>query len=481
MLLDMAVTARLPFAHCALAKDRRTAMTAFRLGLCPLATLMFFAMNAGAATWSPPQVLSTGGQGWEAAGAIDGNGNSVASWIEQTTSSDQIWARSEPSGGNWGAVTQIYNPTLQTNLLYPQMRVSTAGFATTIWLDGNGLWTADRPSAAPWTSPQLLSQDRLLEQDVMANFSQNPVFKMNSGGDAAIVWLTGGGSVAAVTRAAAGAWSSQQTVASPGTGTGVTLDHAAISENATVIAAWDAFQITCVVRNGRRTCHNSNFVLHASRRDPATGTWVDSGGLLGPDGSAHSSRVALDSTGRAMLVVLNTAGVFVSATQGASGGAWSAFQTAVNPGASVEGFNLASDDAGNVTLVYESLSFSVPTQSQAVAVNGSIGTDAFASPVVVSGAATDVGLVSLALAPNGNALIDWMVGGSTPEVQAAFRSTATGSWGSPLTISGPGCSSLGGSCSPEAIAVNSDGNGLVIYSGYDASQVHTEYATNFQP
>jgi hypothetical protein len=454
-------------------------MQAFRLGLCPLITLMFFTADASAAgSWSPPQVLSTGGQGWEAAGAIDGSGNSVAAWLERTTSPDQIWSRSEPLGGNWGLVTQVYTPTLETDLLFPQVRVSTAGFATATWLDDSGLWTADRPSTAPWTSPLLLSQDRLLERDVAANPSQNPVFKMNSGGDAAIVWLTGAGSVVAVTRAAGGAWTSQQTVASPGTGTGVTLDHAGISENGTVVALWDAFQITCVVRNGRRTCHNSNFVLHASRRDPATGTWLDSGGLLGPDGSAHTSRVALDSTGRAMLVALNTAGLFVSATQGASGGAWSAFQTAASPGITVEGTDLASDDAGDVTLVYESVS----SASQAVAVSGSIGSNAFGPPVVVSGAATDLGLVSLALAPNGNALIDWMVGGSaTPEVQAVFRATATGSWGSPLTISGPGCSALGGSCSPEAIAVNSAGNGLVIYSGYDASQVHTEYATNFQP
>jgi hypothetical protein len=75
-----------------------------------------------------------------------------------------------------------------------------------------------------------------------------------------------------------------------------------------------------------------------------------------------------------------------------------------------------------------------------------------------------------------------MAGGSSnPEVLAAFRATATGSWGSPIVVSGPGCSSLGGSCSPEAVAVNSSGNGLVIYSGYDAAQIHTEYATNFQP
>jgi hypothetical protein len=427
------------------------------------------------ALWSPPQVLSTGGQGWEAAGAIDGNSNSVAVWMERTASPDQIWSSSEPSGGNFGPATPIYSPTLQTNLLLPQVRVSEAGFATAIWLDDSGLWTADRPAASSWRSPQLLSSDPSLVRNVSVDRSLEPIFKMNSGGEAMIVWL-GGSSVVAVTRPAGGAWTSQQTVASPGSGTGVKFGHAAISANGTVIATWDAFQIICSTVNGRRRCHDANFVLHASRRDPAAGTWVDSGALLGPNGSAHTSRAALDATGRAILVALNAAGVYVSSTQGALGGAWGAFQTAVNPGNPTVGTDLASDDAGDVTLVYD------VGPSQIVAVSGSIGTNAFASPVTVSGANTGGGSVSLALAPNGNALIVWMAGGSSnPEVLAAFRATATGSWGSPIVVSGPGCSSLGGSCSPEAVAVNSSGNGLVIYSGYDAAQVHTEYATNFQP
>ena len=51
-------------------------------------------------------MLSTGGQGWEATAAIDGEGNSLALWDERTTQ-DQIWSRSKASGGNWGSVTEI--------------------------------------------------------------------------------------------------------------------------------------------------------------------------------------------------------------------------------------------------------------------------------------------------------------------------------------------------------------------------------------
>lgn len=97
-------------------------------------------VSAQTGAWTPPVVLSTGGQGWEAAAAIDGNGNSVALWDERTNQ-DQLWSRSKPSAGNWGSVTQL-SPALQTTSVYPAVRISTAGFATAVWSDANGVWTA---------------------------------------------------------------------------------------------------------------------------------------------------------------------------------------------------------------------------------------------------------------------------------------------------------------------------------------------------
>ena len=37
-------------------------------------------VSAQTGTWTQPVVLSNGGQGWEAAVAIDGDGNSLALW-----------------------------------------------------------------------------------------------------------------------------------------------------------------------------------------------------------------------------------------------------------------------------------------------------------------------------------------------------------------------------------------------------------------
>src|SRR5208283_1279606 len=144
------------------------------------AVMLIAPMSAQTGAWTPPVVLSTGGQGWEAAAAIDGNGNSVALWDERTTQ-DQLWSRSRPSAGNWGAVTQV-SPALQTTSVFPSVHITSAGFATAVWSDQNGVRTADRPPASNWAASKLLIPS-----------ASNPIFVMNSRGDAAIAWTVGGG------------------------------------------------------------------------------------------------------------------------------------------------------------------------------------------------------------------------------------------------------------------------------------------------
>jgi hypothetical protein len=416
-------------------------------------------MSAQTGAWTSPVVLSTGGQGWEAAAAIDGSGNSVALWDERTTQ-DQLWSRSRPSAGNWGSVTKV-SPALQTTSVFPAVRISSAGFATAVWSDQNGVWTADRPPASNWNTPQLLIPG-----------ASNPMFVMNSLGDAAIAWTVGGGprsisgSVMVVRRPAGAAWTAQQTVT---TGVHLFADHAGIGKNGAVIVTWETYNAVC----SKYGCALSSYVLHASRQNAGTSSWVDSGSLLGPDRAAHAARVALDSTGGSMLVALSSSGPYLSTTQGNSGGAWSPLKTVINPQGSTIISDLASDDAGQVTLVYELISY--PT-SQALAVSGTISNNTWSPSVVLSGSDTSVGQVYFALAPNGTALAVWLSSSGTPVIHTVTRNTATGAWGSPIKVSGPG-SYIG----PEAAAVDSAGNAIVIYSGYDAASVHTEYATNYLP
>jgi hypothetical protein len=418
--------------------------------------------SAQTGAWTPPVALSTGGQGWEAAAAIDGNGNSLAIWDERT-SEDHIWSRAKPSAGNWGRVTQVSPGRLglQTTLVFPAVRISAAGFATAVWTDANGVWTADRPPTGTWNPAQLLVPG-----------ASGPVFVMNSRGDAAVAWTVGGpadphSTVMAVVRPAGESWTSQQTIAS---GVHIKADHAGIGESGAVIVTWESYHAVCTVEG----CALSNFRLFASRQDVGAGAWVHSGVLLGPDADSHGARVALDSHGRAMLVALSSSGAYTSATQGISGGAWSPFNTVVDPQALSIVSDLASDNAGNVTMVYESIGFST---SQALAVSGSISGNAWSPPVVLSGSDTSVGSVYFALAPNGAALAVWLSSSATPEVHAVVRATATGIWGTPVTVSVTGSTEIG----PEAAAVNASGDAIVIYSGYNAAAVHTEYASNYTP
>jgi hypothetical protein len=270
----------------------------------------------------------------------------------------------------------------------------------------------------------------------------------------------------AVLRPAGGAWTSEQTVVN---GVHVSADQAGIAENGAVIVTWESYTAVCQ----KYGCVLSSYVLHASRQNAGTGAWVDSGALLGPDRALHAARVALDSTGEAVLVALSSSGAYTATTQGNSGGAWSPFKTILSPQYPTLISNLASDDAGQVSLVYESIDF---VTSQVLAVSGTISNNTWSSPVVLSGSDTNVSQVSFALAPSGAALTIWLSSSGTPAIHAITRANATGPWSSPITVSGPGSS-----ISPEAAAVNSSGNAIVIYSGYDAASVHTEYATNYQP
>jgi hypothetical protein len=297
------------------------------------------------------------------------------------------------------------------------------------------------------------------------------MFLIDSRGDAAIALTEGGGpksttgSVMAILRPAGGVWSAQQVVAS---GPHLIADGAGIGDSGDVVVTWETYTAVC----RKYGCSQTSYVLHASRQNAGSDAWVDSGSLLGPDLDAHNASVALDSAGGAILLALSSSGTYISATQGNSGGAWSTFNTAVKPQGSVIITALASDDAGQVTLVYESITY--PT-SQALAVNGSITGNTWSSPVVLSGADTSVGQVYFALAPNGASLAIWLSSSGTPAVRAVTRATATATWSTPASISGPGSE-----ISPEAAAVEPSGNAIVIYSGYNAASVHTEYATNYQ-
>ena len=362
----------------------------------------------------------------------------------------------QAAGGDWGHVSAV-SPALQTTLVFPAVRVSAGGFATAVWTDSNGVWTADRPANGKWEAPQLLLPG-----------TSAPIFTMNARGDAAIAWTVGGppgnqSSVMATLRPAGQGWSSPQTVAS---GLYVTADHAGIGEDGAVIVTWESFAAFCNAEG----CSEFNFRLHTSRNNGAG--WTHTGVLLGPDPDSHIARVALDAGGLALLLALNSSGAYVSATEDAAGGAWSSFAKAVFVNGLSMVADLASDSAGDVTMVYEVIGFS----AQAFAIEGSIGDNSWSPPVLLSGS-DNVSQIYFAVSPNGLAIAAWLSSSGTAEVHASIRAGSAGAWSIPVTVSAPGSTEL----SPEAAAISNSGGAVVIYSGYNPDAVHTEYVANYKP
>ena len=423
-----------------------------------------FLLSAAAQTrsWTAPVVLSTGGQGWEAAAAIDGSGNSVALWDERTTV-DQLWSRSKQGTGAFGSVTEV-SPALESTSVLPVVRASAAGLATAVWSDQDGVWTADRPAGSNWGSPRLLIPG-----------ATSPIFVMDSQGDAAVVWTVGGPSsastsVMAVLRPSGGAWTGQQIVSS---GAHVVADHAGIADNGAVVVTWETYTAVC----RKYGCSVSAFDLHASRQNKVNDRLarlrlVLSGARCRLARRARGARFRRrsDSGGDQQRRHLQLPPPRV--TPAAAPGACIPINRKSAGGLTIT-TDLASDDAGQVTLVYEFIGFST---SQVFAVNGSISNNTWSAPAIISGGDMNVGNVYFAVSPAGTAVAVWMTATATPEIHAIVRSTATGAWSSPVAISGPGSE-----INPEAAAVSSSGNAIVIYSGYDASSVHTEYVTNYQP
>src|ERR1017187_7486079 len=141
----------------------------------------------------------------------------------------------------------------------------------------------------------------------------------------------------AVLRHAGAAWTAQQVVASVAH---VSADHSVIAGKVAGVVTWESYDAVCK----KYGCVLSSYVLHASRQNAGTTSWVDSGSLLGPDRALHAARVTLDSAGGAMVVALSSSGPFTSATQGNAGGAWTPFKTVIDPQSPTIISDLASDD-----------------------------------------------------------------------------------------------------------------------------------------
>jgi hypothetical protein len=405
--------------------------------------------------------ISAGGEGWEAAAAIDGAGNSVAVWLQRTISPpiDRIWSRSRPANGQWSAPSTL-SGALQTVEALPAVRMTTNGAATAVWSDAGGIWTADRSPTGSWSPAPLI---------VSGTSLTHPTFVMNAQGDAAVLWgsaivLAQPTQLNARRRTAGGAWGAPEVVA---TGRFVAFNGAAIAENTGELAAtWERFDVkNCPY------CVNFDFVLHVSRVARGSSAWQDSGPLTSPTVHSHSARAAIDPAGHAAAVHLTNFSTLVSINQASAGAGWSPPVTLYKtPSMLLSGFEI--DLTGRATVALLDI-----RGSKVIAINGSIVSNTWGPAVNVSSGDPSPSQIVFALGTSGAGVLSWASGGpsqSAPLIRVSTRRSSTAAWSAPRTISPAGVQSA----SPEAADVNAAGKGIVIFSAYSASfTTHTEYAT----
>jgi hypothetical protein len=294
---------------------------------------------------------------------------------------------------------------------------------------------------------------------------------MNSKGDSAILWGSGGGRTGAtqlnaLRRSAGQPWGSPEIIT---TGSQLAYDHAAISDNGDLVVTWETFTGTCP-----RKCYFSNFVLHVSREQKGTTTWQDSGPLTTSDPAGHNAFVAVDPAGRAGSVYFINNTTLGSITQSSAYAGWTSPVTVYSSTGVLIVAGLSTDSNGNATLALQDLG---PSATPIRVLTGSLVTNTWNPPVTVSGTDPSPNQPIFAGGSGGAAVLVWAAGNplySNNTVRAAYRPSAGGAWTAPVTISPAGVQDAG----PEAVAVNGAGRAAVIFSAFNSTfSTHTEYAS----
>jgi hypothetical protein len=405
-------------------------------------------------------VISTGTGNTQGTAATDSSGNSLVLW---ENGSGKISCANHPLAGPWSAPSLLSG----TFPYFLQVKTTPAGSATAVWEDGSGtgIYVSDRSSKCTWGAPKLVVPG-------VYSVTAKIWFVMDSQGDQAILWTSGTTKnfptvINAIRRAAGGSWGAQQVVSS---NQWAGLDDAVLADNGDLVVAWHAFTLTC----GKKFCTETNSMLHVARETSGGSSFQDSGSLGAT--AASGIKVAADATGQAAVVyqttVSGTAGTYSIVEQGA-GQAWSAPQLITT--ASALAIDLGTDSVGNLTVAFN-------IGSTVAVATGNTTSNRWSAVTTVSGSDYVYGTVyAFAESTSGAAVLSWTVAAppnvQALEVRAISRANASGAWTAPQSISN---GFLANGATIDGAAVNSNGNGVVVYDSVDASgTVRSIYASTF--
>ncbi len=238
-----------------------------------------------------------------------------------------------------------------------------------------------------------------------------------------------------------------------------TVSTAAIGAMGDVVMTWESYTHFC----GPRSCHDTNYLVHAARAASASNAWRDSGPLTTP-AYEYDTQAAIDSQGRAVVFVHPAySGLVTANTQAGAGAAWSAATNAYNvTGASPTLFSANSAAAALGTLALGSQ----PGSSGPRRIRRRGSRDEFLGSSPKSRVAQCIeptGLFAVGNNGGGGNLAEWTDLDGT--VRAMSRPAASSAWATPATLAPAASCALTTPCSvPMAAAINDRGNGVAMFA-----------------
>jgi hypothetical protein len=347
--------------------------------------------------------------------------------------------------------------------------MSAAGNATAVYTNPSQTASfVDKPLGQNWGSPGTTG-------------GVSSYFVGNDAGVEGLAWGTGGArgsssTVVAQLRPAGGAWAAPTTLAAAAH---LAFDGATIAPDGTMAVAWESFNSTC----GSRTCTTSNWVLHVSTLAPSSQTWVDSGGIMGPDTKQHFAQLAADNQGNLGVIALQSGNV-VSIVR--HSGSWSSIVVVTNTTSSGFGFYTGtghdnrifySDSAGHATLV----GWGDIHLLTLAAIDGNLATNSWGSPTTISGSDQYPGYFDFAMSSSGAAIVFYplpLTSSNPTPWHAISRAGAGQAWSAPATAG----TSFDAGGNPDGVSINAAGQAAVVFHGYSSDYtIQILYTNTYQP
>ncbi len=424
------------------------------LGIALLSSTGTAALASG---WSTPQLLSSGGNGFDPSAAIDSNGNALVVWFENLGNGDVQFAV-HPNEGAWKSKDLIPPSNALINP-EPVVHETATGTATAVWSTTAGVFTADRPAGGSWTTPLL----------VLPGIAGAPAFTMNSQGAAVLEWETGdcgirgtgNCTIMSLTRPAGGAWG--QPVSVETTSSRLQADSIVIGEGGDAITTWETYQPSCTPER----CTTSNFVLFAARQPSGTMNWqIDQSSLAGPDPVTHIGAACLDANNLAAVFINSETNGITAATEPSGSQSFGA-PVSVTSDTDITFGNAQTDPSGDVTLVGVEGS-----AKQVVAISGNFETNSWNRVATLSTADTDISQtrfpVAFAVGANGESVVAWAQASTmqslNDNVVVSVSPSPGAAWSTPHVIAKNAEAGL-----PQSVSVNSAGRAVLSYFDLNAT------------